>query len=238
MTKQYFKRLSDAMITGDEEEAEACVNDAIGAGVDPIMLINKGIQPGMDELGEKFETGEVFLVELILAGDAAKIALNVILPHLSDEDSRSAIKGTVVTATMFGDNHDIGKNLVSAMLSTYGFNVVDAGISAPVREIIEKAESVGADIIAASTLITTSFPYQRQIIRFLNDSGLREKYFVIVGGGPVTPAWTEEIGADGYGRDANDAVTLCQHLMEGDSLPGSLSEPVIIGALGKQLIGR
>lgn len=232
MENEYTKRLSAAMLDGDEDDAKACVSEAIEAGVDPMMLIEKGIQPGMDVIGKRFEDGDAYLPELILAGDAAKAALDVILPHVSDEDSKSAVKGTVVIATMFGDNHDIGKNLVSAILSAYSFNVVDAGINAPVREIIQKAESVGANIIASSTLITTSLPYQRQMIQFLKDSGQREKYFVIVGGGPVTPEWSAEIGADGYGRDANDAATLCQQLMEGDATPGSLSEPVIIGALG------
>ncbi|GIK42603.1 MAG: dimethylamine corrinoid protein 3 [Chloroflexota bacterium] len=233
MSDEFFKRLRAAMVDGEEDEAVACVNEALAAGVDPMKLVKQGVQPGMDDIGKKFESGESFLPELILAGDAAKAALDIIVPQISTDGAEQVTKGTVVIATMFGDNHDIGKNLVSAILSAYGFNIVDVGINASVRAVIEEAEKVGANIIASSTLITTSLPYQRQIIQNLKDSGRREKFFVIVGGGPVTPEWAKEIGADGYGREANDAAMLCQQLMAGDFKPGSLAEPIVLGALDK-----
>ncbi|MFN8453247.1 MAG: corrinoid protein [Anaerolineae bacterium] len=231
MSDEFFQRLSAAMVEGDEDEVVACVNEAIAAGVDPMQLVKQGIQPGMDIIGKRFESGEAFLPELILAGDAAKAALDIIIPQVSTDEAEQATKGTVVIATMFGDNHDIGKNLVAAILSAYGFKVIDAGINAAVRNVIEEAEKAKANIIASSTLITTSLPYQRQLIQILKDSGRREKFFIIVGGGPVTPEWAREIGADGYGREANDAAMLCQQLMTGNFKPGSLAEPIILGAL-------
>ncbi len=225
-----IQQLTSAVAEGDEDESARLAEEAITAGIEPMILIKKGIQPAMDIVGNNFESGDAFLPELILAGDAARAALDYIIPQISEEDQGTVEKGTVVIGTMYGDNHDIGKNIVSAILVAYGFRVVDLGISVPPKDFFEAATKEGTDIIAASTLITTSLPYQRQIIEILKDTGQRDKYFVIVGGGPVTPEWTREIGADGYGRDAKDAANLCQRLMSGGSKP-PMDEPIIVGAL-------
>ncbi len=137
---------------------------------------------------------------------------------------------TVVIGTLFGDNHDIGKNIVSAILAAHGFKVVDLGINVEPKTYVEAAAKEGANVIAASTLITTSLPYQRQIAQLLVDSGQREDFFFIVGGGPVTPEWAQEIGADGYGRDANDAAAVCRKLVESGAKP-PLEKAIIEGAL-------
>lgn len=226
---ELIKRLITAVAEGEEEEAARLAEDAVGAGIDPMRLIREGIQPAMDIVGNAFECGDAFLPELMLAGDAARAALDYIVPQISEEEQGAAEKGTVVIGTMYGDNHDIGKNIVSAILTAYGFKIVDLGINVPPKDFFEAAKKEKADIIAASTLITTSLPYQRQIVEILRETGTREKFFFIVGGGPVTPQWAKEIGADGYGRDAKDAANLCIKLMEGPRPP--LAEPVVLGAL-------
>ena len=134
-------------------------------------------------------------------------------------------QGKVVIATATGDIHDIGKNIVSALLTVSGFEVFDLGVNVDVKQILHKADEVKADIIALSTLLSTSLPYQRDVLRYLNDAGKRDRYFVIVGGGPVAPDWARQIGADGYGRTAAHAVDLCKKLVSGGKPP--LAEPLV-----------
>ena len=228
-----LSRLKQAVIEGDDQTAGEVADEALSADVEPMVLVRQAIQPAMDVVGSKFESGEAFLPELILAGDAAHAALDKIIPQIETDERGSAETGKIVIGTLYGDNHDIGKNIVSAILAAHGFTVVDLGINVQPREYLEAALKEDADIIAASTLITTSLPYQRQIVQLLEDSGNREKFFFIVGGGPVTPEWTKEIGADGYGRDANDAAAVCRKLLTSD-LVAPLDEPIVEGALKRQ----
>jgi methylmalonyl-CoA mutase cobalamin-binding domain/chain len=228
--EELIKRLSEAVVEGDEEAAAEVAGQAIAANIEPMVLVKQAIQPAMDIVGKQFECGDAYLPELILAGDAARAALDQIIPHVSTEDGSAAEQGTVVIGTLFGDNHDIGKNIVSAILAAHGFKIVDLGINVQPREYIESALAAGAKIIAASTLITTSLPYQRQIAQTLRDSGHRHQFYFIVGGGPVTPEWAAEIGADGYGRDANDAAAVCRKLLASGLKP-PLDKPIVEGAL-------
>ena len=227
--EELIDKLKEAVTEGEEDDAAEAAEQAIAANMDPMVLVKQAIQPAMDVVGQRFEDGEAYLPELILSGDAARAALDLLIPLLSEGEG-GVNRGTVVIGTLYGDNHDIGKNIVSAILAAHGIKVIDLGINVPPRDYIDAAEKEGADIIAASTLITTSLPYQRQIIQTLQDSGRREKYYVIVGGGPVTPEWAQEIGADGYGRDANDAAAICRQLLEGGVKP-PLTQPIIEGAL-------
>jgi methylmalonyl-CoA mutase cobalamin-binding domain/chain len=228
--QELIQQLSAAIADGDVDAAERLAGEAIAARVEPMTVVKGAIQPAMDVVGQRFECGDAFLPELILAGDAARAALDRIIPQISAEDQVAVRQGTVVIGTMFGDNHDIGKNLVSAILAAHGFKVVDLGINVPPKAYLEAAIKEKAQIIAASTLITTSLPYQRQIVELLKESGHRDQFFFIVGGGPVTPEWAREIGADGYGRDANDAAAVCRTLMSPGNEP-PMDEPVITGAL-------
>jgi len=143
------------------------------------------------------------------------------------------VQGTVVIGTIFGDAHDIGKNIVSAILAAHGIKVVDLGINVAPKQYIEAAIAENANVIAMSSLITTSLPYHREVINTLIDRGERDKFFVVVGGGPVTPEWTTEIGADGYGRDARDAALVITQLLEGlvEGINPPLAKPVLIGVL-------
>jgi corrinoid protein of di/trimethylamine methyltransferase len=225
--------LKQAVRDGEDGDAAQAAQALLDMKVAPLEIIKSCITPALDEIGIAFENGEAYLPELMLAGDAARAALDLIVPQISSEDAQQAVRGTVVIGTIFGDAHDIGKNIVIALLAAYGCKIIDLGINVPVRDYIETAQKENADIIAISSLITTSLPYQREIINQLRDRSMRDKFFVIVGGGPVTPEWTEQIGADGYGRDAKDAASLVMNLLEsknaGKGAP--LDKPIIIGAL-------
>jgi methylmalonyl-CoA mutase cobalamin-binding domain/chain len=222
--------LCAAVIEGDDIKAVEISEEALELGMPPLEIVKAGIQTAMDIVGDRFQAGEAYLPELIVAGDAATAAMDLLMTHLSGDDSAAAKKGTILLGVMFGDNHDIGKNLVQAVLAANGFKVIDMGVNVTPKAFIETAIKEKADIIASSTLITTSLPYQRELISLLKAMGKREDFFIILGGGPVTPEWTRMIGADGYGRDAKDAVALCLKLVSGEYTPG-LGEPIIENAL-------
>ena len=228
-SEELMEQLKSAVLEGDDVIALECAEKALAAGMEPLAIVNAGIQPAMELLGDQFQEGEAFLPELIVAGDAATAAMDVILAKIQ-ESGESVFQGTIVLGVMFGDNHDIGKNLVLAILSANGLKVVDMGINVSPKAIVAEAIKQKANIIAASTLMTTSMPYQREVVDLLTAMGKREDFFVVVGGGPVTPEWTIKIGADGYGRDAKDAARLCLKLVDG-TLKAPLAEPIIENAL-------
>jgi corrinoid protein of di/trimethylamine methyltransferase len=225
-----MSELKQAVIDGEEVVAREAAEKALAAGMLPLEIVKQSIQPAMDFIGDQYRDGELYLPELVLAGDAAKQAMDVLMAVMNEEGAKSARKGTVVLGVVYGDNHDIGKNLVMAVLSANGFRVIDLGVNCSPKSFIETAVNEKADIIAMSTLITTSMPYQRQIIETLKAMGKRDQFFCILGGGPITPEWTEKIGADGYGRDAKDAVNLCTKLMEGSDRP-PFAKPILENAL-------
>ena len=222
----YYEQMRAAIIEGDQEKASAIAQQALDAGLDPLELINQGVIPGTDKLGELFQNLEIYLPELITGGEAAKAAMEVLVSHIPAETWSESRPGTVVLGTVSGDVHDIGKNMVGAMLAASGFEVIDLGVDIPPKDFLAKAEEVGANIIAVSALMSTSLYFQKDVIDYLRDRGKRDKYFVIVGGGPVTPEWAKEIGADGCGKQANSAVEICKRLLAENVRP-PLSEPII-----------
>jgi methylmalonyl-CoA mutase cobalamin-binding domain/chain len=171
------------------------------------------------EIGEKFETGEVFLPDLMIAGKKMERCMAVLKPHIEIDGPASA-GGRIVIGSVMGDIHDIGKNLVATMLSVGGFEVVDLGVGVPAMDFVKAAKKERADIIALSSLMTTTLPYQKEVLDLLSEMGLRDKYFVVVGGGPVTPEFATDVGADGWAENAALAVSLCTTLMaSGESPP-------------------
>jgi 5-methyltetrahydrofolate--homocysteine methyltransferase len=182
----------------------------------------------MEVVGVRFKNCEIYVPEVLVSARAMHAGMEILEPLLAASGVKA--RGTFVVGTVKGDLHDIGKNLVKALLQAYGFKVIDLGVDVTVKEFVNTAEKENANIIASSTLITTSLPYQRQMIQLLQDSGRREKFFIILGGGPVTPKWATDIGADGYGNSAQDAVELCRELMSGGK-KAPLDEPVVIGAV-------
>lgn len=228
--QKYIDELKQLIVEGDDEQAGSAAQAAIDAGVDPSQLIKEAINAPMDDVGKKFQDGDIFLPELIMIGDAARVASDVIVPHISVEDLDAASGGTVVIGTIQGDMHDIGKNIVSAYLMATGFKVKDLGTDVTPKDFVRAVVEEKADVIAISTLLSTTQPLFANITKTLVDSGQREDVYVIVGGGPVTPEWAEEIGADGYGRDAADAADLTRQVMTAGKKP-PFAKPLVVGAL-------
>jgi corrinoid protein of di/trimethylamine methyltransferase len=195
----------------DEDGAKRITEEAIKAGVDPSRLIDDGLVPGVKEVGERFERGEVFLPHMVMASDAVDAAMKIIEPHLPK--GRALSKGKIVMGTVEGDLHDLGKNVVIMMLKANGFEVIDIGRDVSAGAFVEKAKDLGAQIIGASSLMSTTRPYQRELIQEVERQGLKGKVKVIVGGGPVNLEWAKEIGADGYGHDASEAVREVRRLL-------------------------
>jgi corrinoid protein of di/trimethylamine methyltransferase len=213
---EYIQAIAAAVIEGDADAATQATQTAVGANVDPLLILNEGLMGGADEVGRRFERGEYFLPELMLAGRALKSAMEVVKPILLEKYSGadSKVKGRVVSATVHTDIHDIGKNIVASMLTAAGFEVTDMGVDVPIKSIIDKAEELGAQIICLSALLTTSMPFMKDLIDLLVARGIRQKYIVLVGGASVTDEWARGIGADGTARNAADAVKLARRRAE------------------------
>jgi corrinoid protein of di/trimethylamine methyltransferase len=209
-----LKKLADSILSFDEEVAKTAAQEALEAGVDPLKALEKGLKVGIDIVGDKFSRDELFLPHLLLAADALNAAVSVLEKSISREAAEKMRVGTIVIATVKDDIHDVGKNIVSALLSASGFEVHDLGKNVDVTMIVDKAVAVDADIIMASALMTTTMRRQRGIIEELEFKGIRDQFLVMVGGGPTTQEWSVEIGADGYGKNAADAVAVAKKLLE------------------------
>lgn len=213
MSKELFEKMAQSIIDGDDEVSAALARESIEAGIDPLEAINQGFIIGVNFVGDEFSCGNAFLPELVMAGEAMKAAIAVLEPELARLGTKREILGTVVIATVEGDIHDIGKTLVGTMMSAAGFEVYDMGVDVPIVDLVAKAREVNADIVGVSALLTTTMVKQRDVIEALEDMGLGDKVRVMVGGAPVTRAWMEEIGADGYSEDAIGAVNVAKELL-------------------------
>jgi len=213
MSEQLFNSMKQSIVDGEPELAKELASKALAEGIDPLEALNQGFIPGVNYVGEQFSCGEMYLPELVGAGEAMKAAIAVLEPEMTKRGMARQILGKVVIGTVEGDIHDIGKTLVATMLSASGFDVYDLGVDVPITQFIEKAREVGADIVGLSALLTTTMVKQRTIIKKLEEGGLRPKVKVLVGGAPVTRSWASEIGADGYSEDAVGAVGVAKRLM-------------------------
>jgi corrinoid protein of di/trimethylamine methyltransferase len=214
MTKEeILERLSFSVVKGDKEMARQAAQEVIEQIIDPIEAIEKGLSRGMDIVGERFSKMETFLPELMMAAQTFDAAMGVLEPEIAAQKKEVATWGTIVMGTIKGDVHNIGKNVVVMMLKTGGFDVHDLGVDIPPLSFVEAAQKNKADIIALSSLMTTTMPGQGEVIEVLKEMGLRDQYCVIVGGGPVNQEWADQIGADGYGETAADAVLLARELL-------------------------
>jgi dimethylamine corrinoid protein len=212
MSEEILSKLAQAVIDGEPEDAEEVARHALEQGLDPLVCIQQGLTPGIDRVGELFATGEYFLPDLIIGGDAMKAALAILEPALTGNQERH-ILGRVVLGTVEGDLHEIGKTLVGTMLTANGFEVTDIGVDKSADEFVAALRETGATLIGASALLTTTMLQQQKIIEALAEAGLRDRVKVMVGGAPVTESWTEKIGADGYAEDAISAVALAKRLV-------------------------
>jgi corrinoid protein of di/trimethylamine methyltransferase len=212
MSDEILDRLTQAVVDGEPEDAEEWARRALDEGLDPLVCINEGLSPGIDRVGEYFATGEYFLPDLILGGDAMKAALEVLEPMLTGGQERQLL-GRVVLGTVEGDLHEIGKTLVGTMLTANGFQVTDIGVDQPADAFLTAVKESRATLIGASALLTTTMLHQQELVEALKESGLRDRVKVMVGGAPVTEAWAEKIGADGYAEDAIGAVAEARRLV-------------------------
>jgi len=214
MEKQaILDRLMNAIIDGDNDKAHDSALQAIKAQIHPLEAVEQGLSRGMYIVGEHFESGESFLPELLMAADTFDAAMEVLQPELESQKTEVAKLGKVILGSVKGDVHSIGLNIVSTVLKINGVEVVNMGVDVPSIKFIQEAETQHADIIGLSAIMTTTMPSQREVIEMLKDMNLRDKYSVIVGGGPVTEEWANEIGSDGYGKSAVASVELVKKLL-------------------------
>ena len=207
-----YSTLMQAVVEGDHIRSVELASEALKEGVSPQDIVGSGLQAGMRIVGDKFSAGDFFVPEMLLAARAVGRAMEVLQPHISSTNMPTL--GRVVIGTVFGDIHDIGKNIVTAFLRGAGFEVIDLGINISAVSFIEAVKEHKPDILGMSALITTTMHVMTDVIKALETTELRAKVKVIVGGAPVTQHFAEHIGADGYGADGGSAIKLCQGLLE------------------------
>lgn len=206
-----LNQLYESILNGKMEPAIAVTNSALSAGIEPQSLINDYMIKAMEEIGARFEAGKAYVPNLLMSARAMKGSLEIVKPLLQGDNSVS--KGKIVIGTVKGDLHDIGKNLVAAMLEGCGFDVVNLGIDVPAEKFVAAVEEHNADIICMSALLTTTMNYMEDVVNAISASGLRDKVKIMVGGAPLSDNFAKKIGADGYSSNANGAVVLAKTLM-------------------------
>jgi 5-methyltetrahydrofolate--homocysteine methyltransferase len=210
------KILSDvnkAVQAGEGEAVKRLIQEALGKKIPALEILENGLRGAMEEIGRKFETLEIFLPEMMAAADAMKEGVQILQPHLANA-SAEAQRGAILLGTVEGDIHDIGKNIVKIMLEGVGFRVADLGFNVPTLSFVERVKETYPDVLGMSALMTSTMVHMPRVIRFLQERGLRDKVKVIVGGAPVLPDWAAEIGADGYGDNAAEAIKLAKEMIK------------------------
>jgi corrinoid protein of di/trimethylamine methyltransferase len=208
-----FKALCQAVESGNTSEAEDITRKLLNEGKEPLEMIAV-LTETMNKLGEMFARLEIFLPQMILAGEALKAVVDILRPKIMEAGEQGAPKGKVVIGVVKGDLHEIGKNIVKLMLETNGFEVKDLGYDVDSLTFIKEAEAMEADIIGASSLMTTTMPGQKEIIELLKDKGIRNRYKVVIGGTPTGQEWADQIGADLWCEDANSAPRRMAELLQ------------------------
>ena len=211
--KDALRRVVDCIVGLKFDEIREACQQALDAGVPAFMIVNRGMAEGMRIVGEKYEASEYFLSELIVAGEVMKEGMKVLEPHLKSGQVKKL--GKIVIGTVFGDLHDIGKNVASVMLGAAGFEIVDLGVDVPAEKFVEAARKEEPDIVGMSALITVTMPEMEKAVKALEKAELRDKLRVIIGGAPVTSQYAEKIGADAAAKDAVDGVKICKSWVQG-----------------------
>jgi len=205
---QDLKALHEAVLNGDAKTAKAVTEQALAAGIEPMKLVQEYMVPAMAEVGRRFECNEYFVPELLLAARAMKAALELIRPLLTASGVQPVAR--VALGTVKGDLHDIGKNLVAAMLEGGGYEVIDLGVNVTPEQFVAAVKEKGANIIAMSALLTTTMPAMKTTVDALQQAGVRQQVKVLIGGAPVTQKYADEIGADGFSESAAGAVAVAK----------------------------
>jgi corrinoid protein of di/trimethylamine methyltransferase len=214
MPDETFSAMRQSIINGAPDTASTLARQAVAEGVAPLDAINNGYVLGMHAVGEQFARGQMFLPDMMASAEAMRAAMAVLDPELKKQGAEREMAGVVVLGTTKGDIHEIGKTLVGTLLTAHGFQVHDLGVDVSGEKFVAKVRELGADIVGVSALLTTTMRNQRGVIESLESAALRSQVKVMVGGAPVTRRWAEEIGADGYAKDAMSAVDLARELMQ------------------------
>jgi corrinoid protein of di/trimethylamine methyltransferase len=213
MSDDLIKKLAQAVIDGEEEDAVNLAKQALDQNLDPLACITNGLTKGIQEVGELFGSGEYYLPEMIISAEVMKAAMDILEPAM-EGDQKIEVVANVVIGTVEGDLHEIGKTLVATMLSANGFKVTDIGVDKSAEEFIAAIKETKATIVGASALLTTTMLQQEQLIKSIKEAGLGDQVKVMVGGAPVSKKYAEEIGADGFAEDAISAVDLAFRLAD------------------------
>jgi 5-methyltetrahydrofolate--homocysteine methyltransferase len=208
---EHLDKIKEAVINGKHAEIESLVQAAIAEKADLDQIINEAMIAAMDIVGRKFAQNEIFIPEMLVAAVTMKKGLDIIKPLLKSDEIKS--RGRIIMTTVKGDLHDIGKNLVIMMLQGAGFDVIDLGVDTSTEKLVQKVEEIKPDILGLSALLTTTMPEITKVIEALKDKGLRNSVKIMVGGAPLNTAFAEKVGADGYGRNAAEAVELARSLV-------------------------
>ena len=213
--EELLKRLSDGVVEMEEEEVIAACNEYIEAGYPAFDGIMEGLVDGMNRASQLYDDEEYFVTDVLLCSDAMYEGLNILRPHLSaEETAKKKVKGVI--GVVEGDTHDIGKNLVKIMMETAGFEMHDLGRDVPLQNFVDKAKEVEASFVCLSTLMTTTMGGMTKVIELLKEAGIKEQVSVIIGGGPISQKFADQIGADGYSANAVEAVKLINRLLEAE----------------------
>jgi 5-methyltetrahydrofolate--homocysteine methyltransferase len=210
--EEVFQRLRDAIVQLDIDGIRRIAQEALDKGIPAYEAVMEGMSKGMEIVGKKFEEGEFFLSDLIMAGETMKAGMEVLKPHLKAGQVKSM--GRVVIGTVKGDIHDIGKNIVSTLLSSAGFEVHDLGVDVDVDRFVKAVQEFKAHILAMSALLTVTMPYMEEVIKAVEKEGIRSQLKIIVGGAPLSEDYAKRIGADAYAEDAVTGVEKCKKLMD------------------------
>ena len=210
---EVIENLRKAVLDLDVDRVRAVAQEAVRLGIDPIEAIDEGLAKGVRTIGDKFAAGEAFLTELVMAGEAMKVGVEVLRPVILQRKLQRKSAGVVVIGTVRGDIHDIGKNIVAVMLESADFEVNDLGVDVPPEKFVDKTRESQAQVVALSALLTVSTPEQKNTIDAISKAGIRKNVKVAVGGAATTPEWAREIGAEGYSDNAVDAVELFKELV-------------------------
>jgi 5-methyltetrahydrofolate--homocysteine methyltransferase len=206
-----LKQLQEHVIAGRRKEVTALTQQLIDEGLKPETILYDGLLPGMSVVGDRFEKGEYFIPEMLLAARSLNAGLDLLRPLLTDADMKPT--GTVVLGTVQGDIHDIGKNLVAVMMQGAGFQVIDAGVDVPPERFVELIREHSPDIVGLSALLTTTMPSMEDTMKVFKAENVRDQVKVLIGGAPVTQEYASRIGADGYGRNATAAAQVAVNLV-------------------------
>ena len=211
---ELLEKFDLALRLGNTDEAESLAKEMLGKGIEPLALVQEALVPTLTDVGQKFQNFEIYLPELMMAGEAAERVTTLLEETMLKAGKPSVSFGTIVLGQVEGDIHDIGRNIVSILLKSHGFKVIDLGRDVAASAFLEAAQKEKADIIGLSALMTTALPAQRRTIHLFEEVGVRSQFKLIIGGGATNQGWADEIGADGYAPDAASAVDLCKMLLD------------------------